>query len=99
MDLRVRHPRGGQPGGGDRDRRTAPHGAQRAARAAAVHAVGGDRGRVNGRPVVVTAAAAFRGRDAGRVSAWRGIRYGEPPVGALRWRAPVPAAPWTGVAE
>ena len=54
---------------------------------------------MNGRPVVVTAAGAVRGRDDGRVAAWRGIRYAEPPTGALRWRAPVPAAPWRGIAE
>ncbi|WP_374009828.1 carboxylesterase/lipase family protein [Leifsonia sp. LS-T14] len=51
------------------------------------------------RPVVVTAAGAVRGRDDGRVRAWRGIRYAEPPTGRLRWRGPVPAAPWVGVAE
>ncbi len=31
--------------------------------------------------------------------AWLGIPYAEPPVGDLRWRAPQPAAPWTGVRE
>lgn len=51
------------------------------------------------RPVVVTAAGAVRGRDDGRVRTWRGIRYAQPPTGALRWRAPVPAAPWSGVAD
>ncbi|RDV46126.1 carboxylesterase/lipase family protein [Leifsonia sp. ku-ls] len=54
---------------------------------------------MSGRPVVVTAAGAVRGRDDGRVTAWRGIRYAEPPTGRLRWRAPVPAASWTGVAD
>jgi para-nitrobenzyl esterase len=30
---------------------------------------------------------------------WRGIPFAEPPVGALRWRAPVAATPWTGTLE
>ncbi|WP_431218587.1 carboxylesterase/lipase family protein [Leifsonia xyli] len=51
------------------------------------------------RPVVMTTAGAVRGRDDGRVQVWRGIRYGEPPTEERRWRAPEPAAPWTGVAE
>ncbi|MDR6971314.1 carboxylesterase/lipase family protein [Leifsonia shinshuensis] len=51
------------------------------------------------RPVVVTSAGAVRGRDDDRVSTWRGIRYAEPPTGRMRWRAPVPARPWDGVAD
>jgi len=30
---------------------------------------------------------------------WRGIPHAAPPTGALRWRAPEPAAPWQGVRE
>jgi para-nitrobenzyl esterase len=32
-------------------------------------------------------------------SAWLGIPYAKPPVGALRWRAPQPAQPWSGRRE
>jgi len=28
---------------------------------------------------------------------WRGIPYAAPPVGELRWKAPQPAVPWTGI--
>ncbi len=31
--------------------------------------------------------------------AWMGIPFAEPPVGALRWRAPQPPRPWQGVRE
>jgi len=36
--------------------------------------------------------------DAGILS-WKGIPFAAPPVGALRWRAPQPVAPWSGVRQ
>lgn len=50
----------------------------------------------------------LRGTDAGDVvgfidnygvRAWMGIPYAEPPVGDLRWRAPEPPVPWSGVRQ
>jgi para-nitrobenzyl esterase len=49
--------------------------------------------------VVRTAEGRVRGASGGGTAVWRGIRYAEPPVGPLRWRAPVPARPWSGIAE
>lgn len=36
-------------------------------------------------------------READGTLAWRGIPYAAPPVGPLRWRAPQPLRPWSGV--
>ena len=33
------------------------------------------------------------------VTMFRGIPYAQPPVGALRWRAPQPVIPWKGVRD
>lgn len=33
------------------------------------------------------------------VHAWKGIRYAQPPVGPLRWRAPQPLQPWSETLE
>jgi len=52
--------------------------------------------------VAVTSTGTVRGAAAGpdgAVIAFLGIPYAEPPVGALRWRPPVPHAPWEGVRD
>ncbi len=52
-----------------------------------------------GDPLVVqTVAGAVRGAQTDHAVSWKGMRYAEPPVGALRWRAPVAVSPWEGVA-
>lgn len=48
---------------------------------------------------VSTPAGKLRGARDGQVVAFRGIRYAEPPVGRLRFRAPVPIAQWDGVCD
>jgi para-nitrobenzyl esterase len=48
-------------------------------------------------PVVSTAGGIVRGQAVGTADEFLGIPYAAPPVGPLRWRAPQPAARWTGV--
>jgi hypothetical protein len=42
---------------------------------------------------------AVRGQVANGTQVWKGVRYAAPASGALRWAAPQPPAPWTGVAD
>lgn len=42
---------------------------------------------------------ALKGTSADGVIAFKGIPFAAPPVGELRWRAPQPAASWTGVRD
>lgn len=42
---------------------------------------------------------ALQGVSEEGVTAYKGIPYAQPPVGPLRWRAPVPAEGWTGVRD
>jgi para-nitrobenzyl esterase len=48
-------------------------------------------------PVVQTMSGAVQGLVENGVLAFKGIRYGTPPVGKLRFMPPRPAEPWTGI--
>ena len=48
-------------------------------------------------PVVRTDAGLVRGETTAEGRQFLGIPYAEPPVGGLRWRAPQPVRPWSGV--
>ncbi|MBN8806623.1 MAG: carboxylesterase family protein [Sphingomonas sp.] len=48
-------------------------------------------------PVVAAPSGAVSGVADGDVTAFKGIPYAVPPVGALRWRPPVAMKPWQGV--
>jgi para-nitrobenzyl esterase len=52
-----------------------------------------------GGPVVGTSDGAVRGLASGTIDEFLGIPYAAPPVGALRWRPPQPAARWSGVRD
>ena len=47
-------------------------------------------------PMVSIGTGTLIGREADGVESFKGVPYAQPPVGALRWRPPVPAAPWSG---
>jgi para-nitrobenzyl esterase len=51
------------------------------------------------RLVVRTSTGLVQGRNTGTQDEYLGIPYAAPPVGALRWRPPRPAAPWHGVRQ
>jgi para-nitrobenzyl esterase len=49
--------------------------------------------------VVQTDKGAVRGQAKANYTEWLGIPYAAPPVGPLRWKAPQPAASWSGVRD
>jgi para-nitrobenzyl esterase len=49
--------------------------------------------------MVTIETGALRGTIADGVASWKGIPFAAAPVGALRWRAPQPAAAWTGLRD
>jgi para-nitrobenzyl esterase len=50
-------------------------------------------------PAALVETGRLRGAEAGGVVSFLGIPFAAPPVGPLRWRAPQPAAAWSGVRE
>ncbi len=64
---------------------------------AALAAIGTSRAQDGSGPVVEAAAGKLRGTNGDGVATFIGIPYAAPPVGAMRYRSPQPALPWTGV--
>jgi para-nitrobenzyl esterase len=50
-------------------------------------------------PIVHTANGWVQGKTTGAMTEYLGIPYAAPPVGALRWRPPQPAASWRGIRQ
>ncbi|HZS58526.1 MAG TPA: carboxylesterase family protein [Gemmatimonadaceae bacterium] len=49
--------------------------------------------------IVQTASGSVRGQLVQDVYSFKGIPFASPPVGSLRWRAPTPVDPWSGVRD
>jgi para-nitrobenzyl esterase len=87
------------PGGGAAASGAAASGAPASGAAASPAASGTPTAAPAGRggPVAVTGTGRVQGTVAGAVDEFLGIPYAAPPVGALRWAPPQPAAHWTGI--
>ncbi|QJU60741.1 carboxylesterase family protein [Sphingomonas sp. AP4-R1] len=57
------------------------------------------QGTAPDRPQVTVEGGALAGVSVDGVTAFKGIPFAAPPVGPLRWRAPQPAAAWSGVRD
>ena len=69
---------------------------ERSALVASVFAARRLFGQQGGAPAMVrTPLGALRGLKEGGVRVFRGVPFAEPPVGPLRFRAPLPVKPWT----
>lgn len=49
--------------------------------------------------VVATEGGKLKGYKDGAVAIFKGVPFAAPPVGQLRWKAPQPVVPWSGVKE
>jgi para-nitrobenzyl esterase len=54
---------------------------------------------VQAAPVVAIDTGKLAGAVEGGIASWKGIPFAAPPSGALRWHAPQPASPWSGVRQ
>src|SRR5690242_10112685 len=52
-----------------------------------------------GAPIVKDENGKLRGTIEDGVASWKAIPFAAPPIGKLRWRAPQPAANWSGVRD
>ena len=50
-------------------------------------------------PSITVETGTLVGSVEGGAESWKGIPFAAPPIGPLRWRAPQPAAPWSGVRQ
>lgn len=50
-------------------------------------------------PMVTTADGRLKGRVEDGVDSFKGVPFAAPPVGPLRWHAPEPVKPWSGVRD